>query len=97
MSQTAYFEIFAEPRIIFFEQIKQFKDAIEDDYFFEMLIDDLPVWGYIGEVRRFGFFETILLGHLKYTHVLRLFTRSFCWASPSRVPECIFTPTSTLV
>lgn len=31
-------------------QIKQFKDAIEDDFFFEMLIDDLPVWGYIGEV-----------------------------------------------
>ncbi len=26
------------------------KEAIEDDYFFEMLIDDLPMWGYIGEV-----------------------------------------------
>jgi transmembrane 9 superfamily protein 3 len=33
-----------------FPQLKQFKDAIEDDFFFEMLIDDLPVWGYIGEV-----------------------------------------------
>ena len=33
------------------EQIKEFKTAIEDDYFFEMLIDDLPLWGYIGEVR----------------------------------------------
>lgn len=30
--------------------LKLFKDAIEDDYFFEFLIDDLPMWGYIGEV-----------------------------------------------
>lgn len=30
--------------------MKALKDAIEDDYFFEMLIDDLPMWGYIGEV-----------------------------------------------
>jgi transmembrane 9 superfamily protein 3 len=30
--------------------LKQFKDAVEDDYFFEFLIDDLPLWGYIGEV-----------------------------------------------
>ncbi len=31
-------------------QIKEFKDAIEGDYFFEMLIDELPMWGYLGEV-----------------------------------------------
>lgn len=31
-------------------QIQEFKDSIEADYFFEMLIDDLPMWGYIGEV-----------------------------------------------
>lgn len=37
---------------LFPPQLKEFKDAIEDDFFFEMLIDDLPVWGYIGEVRR---------------------------------------------
>jgi hypothetical protein len=39
-------------------ELKQFKDAIEDDYFFEMLIDDLPVWGYVGEVVH----EEFLLG-----------------------------------
>jgi len=39
-------------------ELKQFKDAIEDDYFFEMLIDDLPVWGYLGEVVH----EEFLLG-----------------------------------
>jgi hypothetical protein len=32
-------------------QLKALKDAIEDDYFFEMLVDDLPMWGYLGEVR----------------------------------------------
>jgi hypothetical protein len=39
-------------------ELKQFKDAVEDDFFFEMLIDDLPVWGYIGEVVH----EEFLLG-----------------------------------
>jgi len=38
--------------------IQEFKDAIEADYFFEMLIDDLPMWGYIGEVVH----EEFLLG-----------------------------------
>lgn len=38
--------------------MKEFKDAIEDDYFFEMFIDDLPMWGYVGEVAH----EEFLLG-----------------------------------
>ena len=33
-----------------FSQIKELKNAIENDYFFEMFIDDLPMWGYLGEV-----------------------------------------------
>jgi len=40
------------------EDLKAFKNAIEDDYFFEMLIDELPMWGYIGEVVH----EEFLLG-----------------------------------
>lgn len=40
------------------DDIKQLKDAIEDDYFFEMFIDDLPMWGYLGEVVH----EEFLLG-----------------------------------
>jgi len=40
------------------KELKQFKDAVEDDYFFEFLIDDLPLWGYIGEVVH----EEFLLG-----------------------------------
>mmetsp|Transcript_25518 Transcript_25518/g.56466 ORF Transcript_25518/g.56466 Transcript_25518/m.56466 type:complete len:595 (-) Transcript_25518:255-2039(-) len=39
-------------------ELKQFKDAVEDDFFFEMLIDGLPVWGYVGEVVH----EEFLLG-----------------------------------
>ena len=39
-------------------KLKAFKAAIEDDYFFEMLIDDLPMWGYLGEVVH----EEFLLG-----------------------------------
>jgi hypothetical protein len=38
--------------------LKEFKDAIEDDYFFEMFIDELPMWGYVGEVAH----EEFLLG-----------------------------------
>lgn len=34
------------------------KSAIEDDYFFEMFLDDLPMWGYVGEVTH----EEFLLG-----------------------------------
>jgi len=38
--------------------VKKFREAIEDDYFFEMFIDDLPMWGYVGEVAH----EEFLLG-----------------------------------
>mmetsp|Transcript_3079 Transcript_3079/g.10615 ORF Transcript_3079/g.10615 Transcript_3079/m.10615 type:complete len:594 (+) Transcript_3079:38-1819(+) len=31
------------------EDLQALKDAIEDDYFFEFWIDDLPLWGYLGE------------------------------------------------
>lgn len=39
-------------------QIQEFKNAIEADYYFEMFVDDLPMWGYVGEVIH----EEILLG-----------------------------------
>ena len=40
------------------EDLKELKAAIEDDYFFEMFFDDLPMWGYLGEVVH----EEFLLG-----------------------------------
>lgn len=41
-------------------ELKKFKDAIEDDYFFEFLIDDLPLWGYIGEVNIIDYISNII-------------------------------------
>ena len=38
--------------------LKELKNAIEADYFFEMYIDNLPMWGYVGEVVH----EEFLLG-----------------------------------
>ncbi|XP_038709330.1 transmembrane 9 superfamily member 1 [Tripterygium wilfordii] len=32
------------------EKIKQFKDAIENSYWFEFFMDDLPLWGFVGEL-----------------------------------------------
>ncbi|KAJ6927993.1 transmembrane 9 superfamily member 1 [Populus alba x Populus x berolinensis] len=32
-------------------KVKQFKDAIENSYWFEFFIDDLPLWGFVGELR----------------------------------------------
>lgn len=40
------------------EDIKELKEAVEDDYFFEMFLDDLPMWAYVGEVVH----EEFLLG-----------------------------------
>lgn len=40
------------------KDLKEFKDAIEDDYFFELFLDDMPMWGYVGEVVH----EDFLLG-----------------------------------
>ncbi|GLT32850.1 hypothetical protein SLA2020_074850 [Shorea laevis] len=32
-------------------KVKQFKEAIENSYWFEFFIDDLPLWSFVGEVR----------------------------------------------
>ncbi|KAF2293867.1 hypothetical protein GH714_005274 [Hevea brasiliensis] len=31
-------------------KVKQFKDAIENNYWFEFFMDDLPLWGFVGEL-----------------------------------------------
>lgn len=30
--------------------MRRFKNAIVDDYYFEMMLDELPIWGYVGEL-----------------------------------------------
>ena len=32
------------------EDVDAFDHAIDDDYYFEMFLDSLPVWGYVGEI-----------------------------------------------
>ncbi|XP_038683970.1 transmembrane 9 superfamily member 1-like [Tripterygium wilfordii] len=32
------------------EKVKQFKDAIENSYWLEFFMDDLPLWGFVGEL-----------------------------------------------
>ncbi|GKV21224.1 hypothetical protein SLEP1_g31222 [Rubroshorea leprosula] len=31
-------------------KVKQFKEAIENSYWFEFFVDDLPLWGFVGEL-----------------------------------------------
>jgi hypothetical protein len=35
---------------LIYEQKKTFAEAIEDEYYFEMFVDGLPMYGYVGEV-----------------------------------------------
>lgn len=42
-------------------ELRTFTHAIENDYYFEMFVEDLPMWGYVGEVEG----EDVLLGHLE--------------------------------
>lgn len=39
-------------------QLKQFKEAIMNNYFFEMFVEDLPMWGYVGDVEN----EDLIMG-----------------------------------
>lgn len=40
-------------------QLKRFAQAVEDDYYFEMFVEDLPMWGYVGESEA----EDLFFGH----------------------------------
>ena len=32
------------------DDVRKFRQAIVDDYYFEMMLDELPIWGYVGEL-----------------------------------------------
>ena len=36
------------------EDVAKFRQAIVDDYYFEMMLDELPIWGYVGELDQRG-------------------------------------------
>ena len=55
------------------DDVLAFKDAIHNDWFFEMFVEDLPMWGYIGEVVKEDFIigevegsSTFLFTHLNF-------------------------------
>ena len=41
--------------------LQKLKDAIHNNYFFEMFVEDLPMWGYIGDVAN----EDIIIGEME--------------------------------
>jgi len=43
------------------DQVNQLKEAIHNNWFFEMFIEDLPMWGYIGDIAG----EDLILGEVE--------------------------------
>ena len=46
-------------------ELEEFKSAILNSYFFEMFVEDLPMWGYVGDVSG----EDLLIGEVDGSHV----------------------------
>lgn len=40
-------------------QVQEFRDAIDDDFYFEMVFDSLPIWGFIGGKIQNSFGDTV--------------------------------------
>ena len=32
--------------------LKRFRKAVEEDYYFQMYYDDLPIWGFVGKIEK---------------------------------------------
>ena len=47
------------------DDIETFHEAIDNNYFFEMFIEDLPMWGYIGDTEN----EDLVLGETSSTRM----------------------------
>lgn len=45
------------------EEVHEFKEVINNDWFFEMYVEDLPMWGYFGDTIK----ENLILGENKKT------------------------------
>ena len=49
--------------------LEKFKMAIQNNYFFEMFVEDLPMWGYIGDVTE----DDVVMNELEGTSKTYLF------------------------
>ena len=45
------------------EDVRDFREAVKKDYYFQMYYDDLPIWGFVGKV------DEHEMKYLLYTHV----------------------------
>ena len=36
------------------DEVKKFRDALKNDFYFQMYYDDLPIWGFVGKTERTG-------------------------------------------
>lgn len=43
------------------QELTAFKEAVHNNYFFEMFVEDLPMWGYIGDVAD----EDLIIGEVE--------------------------------
>ncbi|OIV91666.1 hypothetical protein TanjilG_26519 [Lupinus angustifolius] len=51
------------------EQVAQFREAVEKDYYFQMYYDDLPIWGFIGTVDKEGKADPSEYKYFLYKHI----------------------------
>ena len=54
--------------------LKRFRKAVEEDYYFQMYYDDLPIWGFIGKIEKILKPGTFLFISVWAISVLTLFT-----------------------
>lgn len=46
-------------------QVDELRDAIEELFYFEFVLDDIPIWGFVGYIEESGF--------LPHSHKVNLF------------------------
>ncbi|KAK9127774.1 hypothetical protein Syun_016571 [Stephania yunnanensis] len=51
------------------DEVAKFRHAVRNDFYFKMLYDNLPLWGFIGKVEDFNFPDEPMLRYFLFTHV----------------------------
>ncbi|KAK9126386.1 hypothetical protein Scep_015232 [Stephania cephalantha] len=50
------------------DEVAKFRHAVRNDFYFKMLYDNLPLWGFIGKVEDFNFPDEPMLRYYLFTH-----------------------------
>ncbi|KAK9126389.1 hypothetical protein Scep_015235 [Stephania cephalantha] len=51
------------------EEVAKFRHAVHNEFYFKMLYDNLPLWGFIGKVEDFNFPDEPMFRYYLFTHV----------------------------